>query len=231
MNQFQSQIQKIEAEIIAITGTDYAKYNEWTENGEQRNRVESLFKLRRELLNDTFQLTPKNLERFRKINSQLLNLTKQCYERISDVDYFVDNYMIEYENEDREFESRLRFVFNGEDSVLKLEDDEYYGSNFTLMIKALAELYQSKGQENIIYTRDGIDRLDDGQSWMDTPFNQWEAALKDIVICYAVHDLTNHKAYSIPDLLRLNDFWTEARITFQSITRQDSTRVNHNGIR
>lgn len=127
-------------------------------------------------------------------------------------------------DDDEEVESWVRFVFNDEDSVLKLKDDDYYGSNFTLMIKALAELYQSKGQERIIYTRDGINRLDDGQSWIDAPFGKWGAAFKDTVVCYAVHDLTNHKAYSVPDLLRLNDFRTEARITFQSITRQDGTR-------
>lgn len=105
-----------------------------------------------------------------------------------------------------------------------------YGSNFTLMIKALADLYEAKGQPRIICTRDGIHRLDDGQSWMDAPYDRWEAAFKDIVICYAIHDLTAHKAYSIPDLLRLNDFWTEARITFQSRTRQDGIRCKSDNI-
>ena len=54
MNEPKHEIKVVKAEIIAITGADCAEYNGWTENGEQRNRVESLLKLRCELLNDTF---------------------------------------------------------------------------------------------------------------------------------------------------------------------------------
>ena len=224
MKELKCEIREIEAEILSITGADYEEYNKWAVNTGQRNCVKSLLKQRCDLLNSMFSLTAENLARFQSVNNHLLNITRHVHNRLGEINAVV-YYMESPDDDDEEIESWVKFVFNDEDSVLKLEDDEYYGSNFTLMIKVLAELYQSKGQENIIYTRDGIDRLDDGKSWLDAPFFQWEAAFKDIVICYAVHDLTNHKAYSIPDLLRLNDFWTESRITFQSITRQDGTRV------
>lgn len=219
MDNLESEIQTIEAEILAITGTSVEDYNEWAENENARNRVESLLRRRCELLNEAFQLTAENLERLCKVNEYLTNLTKRAYDRIGEVDYFVDNYMMEYEDEEREFESWVRFIYTGEDSVLKLDDDEYYGSNFTLMIKALTELYIEKGQEKIIYARVGVNNLDDGDSWLDEPFFKWKERLSDIIICYAVHDLTSHKAYSVPDLLRLNSFLCESTITFQSITR------------
>ena len=128
------------------------------------------------------------------------------------------------EDDGYDVESYVRFIYQGDDSVLKLDDDDYYGSNFTLMIKALAELYIAKGQENIIYARLGKNNLDDGESWLEEPFCKWKHWLGDIIICYAVHDLTSHKAYSVPDLLRLDSFLCESTVTFQSITRQNDTR-------
>lgn len=224
MDDFKSEIQKIETEILAITGTDVEEYNEWAESESNRNCVESLLKRRCKLLNDAFQLTVENLERLRQINSQLANLTKRAYDRIGDVDCYVDNYMMEYENEERELESWVRCIYCGDNSVLKLDEDDYYCSNFTLMIKALTEFYIAKDQENIIYARLGKNNLDDGESWLEDPFCKWKDRLHDIIICYAVHDLASHKAYSIPDLLRLDSFLYESAITFQSITRQNGSR-------
>lgn len=224
MDDFKSEIQRIENEILAITGTDVEEYNEWSESEHNRNDVETLLKRRCELLNEAFQLTAENLERLRQVNSHLTDMTKRAYDRISDVDYFVDNYMMEYENEERELESRVRFIYQGDNSVFKLDDDDYFGSNFTLMIKALTELYDAKGQENIIYAHIGKNVLDDGESWLEEPFFKWKDWLHDIIICYAVHDLTSHKAYSVPDLIRLDSFLCDTSITFQSITRQNGTR-------
>lgn len=132
--------------------------------------------------------------------------------------------MMEYEDEDHGFESWVRFIYCGDESVLKLEDD-YYGSNFTLMIKALTELYIAKGHENIIFTRLGKNNLDDGGSCLDEPFCKWKDWLGDIIICYAVYDLTSHKSYSTPDLLRLDSFLCESAITFQSIAYQNGTQL------
>lgn len=222
MNEFKSKIQEIEDKVLAITGDDYEAYNGWADNAQQRNHVEALLKSRCEQLNRMFCPTAENIERFQIVNNNLRSLTLLACKRLAEINA-VEYYTASPDDDNEEVEGWVRFVFNDENSVLKLEDDDYYGSNFTLMIKALAELYQLKGQERIMYTRDGINRLDDGQSWLEVPFDKWEAAFKDTVICYAIHDLTSHKAYSIPDLLRLNDFWTEVRITFQSITRQDGS--------
>lgn len=223
MDDPKSEIQKIEAEILAITGSDVDEYNEWTESESTRNRVESLLKRRCKLLNDAFQMTVENLDRLSQVNIHLTNLTKRAYDRIGEIEA-VEYYMTDCEDDDYDVESHIRFIYRGDDSVLKLDDDDYYGSNFTLMIKALTELYITKGQGNIIYARLGKNNLDDGESWVEEPFCKWKDRLHDIIICYAVHDLTSHKAYSIPDLLRLESFLCESVVTFQSITRQNGTR-------
>lgn len=217
MDDFKSEIQKIETEILAITGTDIDDYNDWSESECKLIRVESLLKRRCKLLNDAFQLTAENLERLRQVNSHLTDLTRRAYVNEINAEEY---YMADSKDDDYEVESCVRFVYRGEESVLKLDDDDYYGSNFMLMIKALTELYIAKGQENIIYARDGKNNLDDGESWLEEPFCKCKDWLGDIIICYAVHDLTSHKAYSIPDLLRLDSFLCESVVTFQSITRQ-----------
>lgn len=222
MDDFKSEIQKIETEILAITGTDIEEYNEWSESESVRNRVESLLKCRCKLLNEAFQLTADNLDRLRQVNSHLTNLTKRAYNRIGEIEA-VEYYMADCKDDGYDVESHVRFIYQGDDSVLKFDDDDYYGSNFTLMIKALTELYIAKGQENIIYTRDTENNLDDGESWVEEPFCKWKDRLHDIIICYAVHDLTSHKSYSVPDILRLDSFLCESAITFQSITRQDGS--------
>ena len=223
MDDFKSEIQKIETEILAITGTDIEEYNEWAESESNRNCVESLLKRRCKLLNDAFQLTAENFDRLRQINYHLSDLTKRAYNRIGEIEA-VEYYMADCEDDGYDVESRVRFIYRGDESVLKLDDDDYYGSNFTQMIKALTELYITKGQENIIYARLGKDNLDDGESWLEGPFCKWKDRLHDIIICYAVHELTSHKAYSVPDLLRLDSFLCESTITFQCLTRQNDTR-------
>lgn len=221
MDDFKSEIQKIETEILAITDSNIEEYNEWAESESNRDHVESLLKRRCKLLNDAFQLTEENLERLRQVNSHLTDLTRRAYVNEINAEEY---YMADSKDDDYEVESCVRFVYRGEESVLKLDDDDYYGSNFTLMIKALAELYIAKGQENIIYARLGKNRLDDDESWLEEPFCKWKDWLHDIIICYAVHDLTSHKAYSVPDLLRLDSFLCESTITFQRLTRQNDTR-------
>lgn len=223
MDDPKSEIQKIETEILVITGTDVEDYNEWAENESNRNRVESLLKRRCKLLNDAFQLTAENFDRLRQINYHLSDLTKRAYNRIGEIEA-VEYYMADCEDDGYDIESHVKFIYQGDDSVLKLDDDDYYGSDFTLMIKALTELYIAKGQENIIYAHIGKNVLDDGESWLEEPFCKWKDRLHDIIICYAVHDLTSHKAYSVPDLLRLDSFLCESTITFQRLTRQNDTR-------
>lgn len=50
-----------------------------------------------------------------------------------------------------------------------------------------------------------VDVWDDGVTWAEGHLRR--AELEHIVVCHAVHDICTHKPYSIPDLLRLNDFW------------------------
>ena len=66
------------------------------------------------------------------------------------------------------------------------------------------------------------DDFDDGITWAEGWLNH--PAFKHICICHAVHDICTHKSYSLPDLLRMNDFWCEVKITHQHFVEQDGSR-------
>lgn len=182
--------------------------------------MKRLLRERRDILNEMFHPTVANLERFSKVNDVLYRLTIALNERVKkfiakkelllDTPDFDDDY---------ELEGTLKFVFSDETSLCHLPDDNFYGSDFAVMIKTLYEVYSHSGIESIVTINEHHGQLDDGESWYEYPYNRFPE-FKDFIICYAVHDLTDHKRYSIPDLLRLNDFWAELNFKAQSITNQ-----------
>ena len=219
---------KVESEIKAIAGDDIDHSDRWTSSPEQRAKVRSLLDSRRKILNEMFLPSDENMLRFKAVNERLFTLTRQLHDRIKALESRLSLVMDCPDfDDDYELEGTLRYCFNSEDSVLRLEDDYEYGSNFTLMIKLMADLSYGTLKDYIECIHCSSTPLDDGQSWNEYPF-YGRQEFGDIIICHAVHQLTDHQLYSIPDLIRLNDFWAEARLTIQSITEQDGTRFMPN---
>jgi hypothetical protein len=52
---------------------------------------------------------------------------------------------------------------------------------------------------------DLIDTFVDGQSWAEGVIKKCKRPA-DVNVCHAVHDICEHKYYSIPDLLRMKTF-------------------------
>lgn len=216
----QQKLHQIESLIIELVGSDLEEFKYDELSRVAKEEVKNLLHERRDILNDIFQPTEDNLAQFRKVNDELYRLTMTFNERVKkfiakkelllDTPDFDDDY---------ELEGTLKFVFNDETSVCHLPDDDYFGSNFAVMIKTLYEVYSHSGIESIVTINEHHGPLDDGESWFEGPFTRF-AEFKDFIICYAVHDLTDHKLYSLPDLLRLNDFWSEVNFKAQSITNQ-----------
>ena len=53
--------------------------------------------------------------------------------------------------------------------------------------------------------------LYDGETWAEGCLMRPE--LDSVCVCHAVHDICTHKDYSIPDLLRMDDFFVDVCIT------------------
>ena len=174
------------------------------------------------ILNALFQATDSEMTHFRQVNEHLLSLRNKLYQRttamkhtiVSDPDF----------DDDYEIEGLLTFRYNDESTVLQLDNDEFYGSDFKCMCSILESYYESTGNYNIAFPigPDEFNSFDDGESWSGPPFDSDE--FKDIIIGYALHDLCNHKNFSIPDVVRLNDFWAEVVVKVQSLTTQSGER-------
>lgn len=220
------------AKIIAGIDDDFISLPPLTES--RQERLGRLFSERARLLNEMFLATPAEIERFEKMNALLYDLTQKLYTHAGAL---YRKTIVGYDREftdDMEFEGELHYSYNGRESRLWLEEDEYYGSDFDCMLNILDQYVAHYRKHDMVNWRkrfDPEDRpgmtekelriddfLDDGEPWTEYPLHH--PALQNILVCYATHVFCSHHDFSIPDLLRLNDFWVEIRATYQRFADQ-----------
>ena len=232
-------LQETESEIKRRVGTDiYMFFNKHTEYDEEYAKVKELLSVRQSLLDDMFLATPEEINRLEHVNTLLGDSTKKMFRRTASLyRTLLSSYRDKEFDDDYEVIGSLKcnvdYDSEGEcyGTVLKLDNDKFYGSDFGYMI-ALVNGMQDV--ENIVECHinykethtpnmsdkdlDCYDHWDDGVSWNEGQLNRKE--LEHICICYAIHVICVHNEYSLPDLLRLNDFWVEAQITCQHFVNQ-----------
>lgn len=240
-------LQEVENAIKTVIGDDplhfYTSYPSETDI----DNVHDLLGTRRLLLDRMFTYSDEEVAAFEHVNELLINLSKQMYHRTADLyrsilrngvdtgfddDYEVEgtlNTGVEYDKEEGDY-----------DTVLHLTNDDYYGSDFSYMLYVLTENGQASHSclDNIeecgVFhhtdnTPDMTDKeldcdwtfLNDGDSWIE-----WHRHPKfdHICVCHALHSLFDHHEYSLADIIRINSFWVEAKITCQRITDQKGRR-------
>jgi hypothetical protein len=193
----------VEEKILGIMDV-----NGWMMNKELEEQVKDLLSDRHVIMNKMFRrhVTEQEVARFREVNDHLLDLTQSLYdEHCALMDYLCVNFNENcYPGTTIQVESRLDVDEAAE--VLHFDDDGDYGSNYTQMFDALAwtEDMEIRSFITNLGEKPKPDNLDDGTTWaegcLDIP------QFKDIVVCYAIHDLCTHKSYSVPDLLRIQSY-------------------------
>ena len=244
-NNLRAQVQKIEEKILAITG-DNVEYNmEWTRSQRKCEQVERLIWKRKHLLDKMFVATPEEVVRMEQVNNRLYDLTQKMYARTEALCRKVMTTTYDPESDDDvDVEGTLKFSANGYSSVLPMANDGYYGSNFYEMFCIINWLYTcdvldleeieecrcylspSDYRPEMSSKELGLtDDLNDGTTWYES-VQPAADKLSYICICHAIHDLSDHKPYSIPDILRMNDFWVEVTVKHQLIVEQDGSRLH-----
>ena len=186
----------------------------WMMKKELEEQVKELLSDRHFILGKMFRLhvTEQEVTRFRDVNDHLSELTRKMFsEHVKLLDSLKDNPILSVTSwDDVVVESSLDVDEDAE--VLRYDDDDDYGSNFTQLIDAIAwsEDLEIRSCNTILGEKPEPDRLDDGCSWaegcLDVP--QFDG----MGVCYAVHDLCTHKNYSVPDLLRIRSFSVQKTI-------------------
>lgn len=200
--------------------------------------IELLFQ-RRELIDEMFVATPEEVVRMEQINTLLLDLTNKLFVRTEELYHkmMANTYDPAFDN-DVDVEGTLKFEMNDSDSILPMSNDDYYGSDFNFVFEIISCLYMHKHlhREEIEFSycycspseyrtdmsREGLrvaDNLNDGQSWYEA-CQPAAGKLNHLCICHAIHDLNMHKPYSIPDILRMNDFTVNIAVKHQHFANQ-----------
>lgn len=222
---YRDELMDVERQIKGIAGNSSDDDDKWRNNQTKFDEVRELLTRRWNLLNLMFMPSDANMNRFKEINFRLETLCRLLRDRMLRLKQSLPLVRDAYFDDDYELEGELRFSFNDENSVLKLDDD-HYCSDFCRMIDIIHTCNYGTYWECIERISPNSHILDDGVSWNEPPF-YGRPEFNDIIICHAMHNLSDHMLYSIPDILRLNDFWAEVHLTFQSITKQDGTRYIH----
>ena len=236
----------LERRILGITGDPlgyrhYRRFLDWSRNEAKVKEIEELMLDRCIILNLLFDChcTPAEVERLEKVNDLLLEMTNRTYHRTADLvrallvmkkDDMDDDYMIE---------SRLIPVFDIPYSVLRLDGDCYYGSDFIRMAAILQETEKNKPGMADVFCNWSLlkgkspsatdaelecsNDMDDGTTWAEGPLR--DPRLEHIVVCHALHALCTHMNWSIPDVLRINDFSIEVKLTIQQFSDQERNRL------
>lgn len=235
------ELQAIEADIKVIVGP--RRKDDWVDvpAGIDRENLKNLLRSRRYCLNMLFRKDPKGLEHFKKVNNLLRALTDRMYKKgarvyrqylISGVDEaFDDDFMIDAD---------LRFVYNSEDSIAKLGDEEHYGSDFNYMMNVIYDLCAEAPCVGASFSKSFCKgdkpEMSDKELELDNDMGEIYHGelrlsvpeLEGIEICNAVNEICVYdNGYSVPDLLRMNDFWCEVKAIYQHIRNQNRENLIH----
>lgn len=219
---------EVERKIKEIAGTpeEHCSFKLFSE--QDAWDLNSLVEIRSMILDEMMPHTPEEMERFKYQNKKLLELSDEA--RKQERNMIRMFYHTPYREEDNllyAIEKKLVYTWGDEDAVIKMENDEYYGSDFSYMLQLINELTERMpSASNLINECSTLlgdeeealkaneDKLDDGTTWADGRHLHHEA-FNDICICYAVHAICTHLPYSIPDLLRMDDFYVCVKLEYQ----------------
>ena len=240
-----SRLLKTEEKIKAIVGKLHNGYA-WDKCPVQRNKIDILLSDRSAYLNRMFLATPEEVKRFEELNNKLLKMADDMRKRSAMLwETMVQmKKMTEFDDE-YEVEGILKVQgWNEEEEVLKLPEDEYYGSDFQFMSEILHEMVPDcLNQANCHHrleprnfeareTDPGTaftDTMEDGTTWAEGLL--CHPALSHICVCHPIHDICTHNPFSIPDLLRINDFKTTVTLTIEHRETQSGIRSSQPGFR
>ncbi len=233
------EIRGFESSILAITGDPIETC--WWDTVKPDNvadYVEELLGFRYYALTRLFEIhcTEAEVRRIERVNDKLLEMTREMFERTGQVyRYFLDMPRDRSE-EELEVEGTLRYWEDAE--PLRLEDDDFYGSDFRRIIPIIAYLGDHHHGELPIITCSpsydpdrkfnssmsdrelGIENtLDDGVSWAEAGLH--DERLSHIVFCYASHAVVTHKNFCIPDYMRMDTYEIKVDIQYQHFRKTE----------
>ena len=163
-----------------------------------------LIEERKGALDALFQATPDEVMRMDKLKA----ITRQMHERVAIVNEDASKIFV---GGNFEVEGNLNYNSNAADAIVQMANDDYYSSNFAGIHQVIDMLFGlgffTVKCADFVRALDLVNDFDNGK-W-ETAYEDWQhqaEKLKYINICFAIHSLNAYHPYSIPDILRMNNF-------------------------
>ena len=241
-------LQLVEGNIKGIIGNNPLSFYLERPSQNIMEEIDDYIGLRTVILDKMFTYSPDEIERMEQVNTLLTDLRRNMYRRTCalyrtllahgvdesfDDDYEVEGKLavgVEYDSNEGDF-----------GTVLHLENDAYYGSDFAYMLYVIMNNEEERRyalgyidnccvRHNERNTPDMTDNELLAQNFaflvVDTSWDErlHHDDLKHICFEYAFHSLYTHNPYALADILRINSFDVNVQLVCQRLTDQAGRR-------
>lgn len=241
-------LQLVEGNIKGIIGNNPLSFYLERPSQNIMEEIDDYIGLRTVILDKMFTYSPDEIERMEQVNTLLTDLRRNMYRRTCalyrtllahgvdesfDDDYEVEGKLavgVEYDSNEGDF-----------GTVLHLENDAYYGSDFAYMLYVIMNNEEERRyalgyidnccvRHNERNTPDMTDKELLAQNFaflvVDTSWDErlHHEDLKHICFEYAFHSLYTHNPYALADILRINSFDVNVQLVCQRLTDQAGRR-------
>ncbi len=253
LTQLHAYLLEAEARIKDIVGDNPLAFYLRSRSEEVLGKINDLLGTRRYILDKLFTYTDDEIKRMEAVNSLLRRLYEQMYRRTAnlyrtilkggtdstfDDDYEVEGTLdigVEYDKDEGDY-----------DTVLHLENDIFYDSDFPYMLYTIRENDEEYNHSlthvcecNLRHFPGNTPEMTDEELGCDYTFLEdgvtWNECLNredlsHICFSYAFHTLFTDHPYSLADIIRINSFVVEAKLVCQRITDQKGRRHVNGGL-
>lgn len=182
----------------------------------ERQQLRKLIEMRCVVLNEMMvHPTEAEVKRLEYQNNRLLQLMDDMYEQVRNMELMFEENKVLFEDELEQysFSGLLEYVYYNENSVERLDNDDFYESDFNYMHHLILQLI-----EEGCYTAEIVHISDSNRQLCDINTCKSEYlkndAYKSICVCSALDAVCRSNIFSIPDVLRINRFGTRASLNY-----------------
>jgi hypothetical protein len=187
--------------------------NRWNISKTMDDELDVYLETRQRKINKTFEWTPENMEKLLQLNQKLINCFEKLKKEAKPVVEALQKRVDEKDDflHDFEIEARVRVFILVPDEDGELDEPE--NGIERVLHDSMPEFVLSVGVNSIELLNDII-YLEKDVNW--NIFAPFKEKFSEHFISYAIHDLYDHTYLSLPDILRINQLWTELEITLQN---------------
>ncbi|MCL2074389.1 MAG: hypothetical protein FWH18_10730 [Marinilabiliaceae bacterium] len=201
-------MEELENDII----TRWKHAEKKTEADEQ---LEEYLDIRRYKMNKNFEWTPENIDKLLALNQKFIScfeklieeatpVVKALQKSINDKDSFLHDFEIEAN-------IKPSILVSDEDGEMCEPDD---GIEQILMANLPEHILNFNPKHYII--EDNINNNIHFNKELSWNIEWLDKISDDHYICYAIHELCHHTCWSIPDILKINNLWSQLRVVYQN---------------